>query len=180
MQTVAGTEFLHVRAFDEPRVSIQHPDLLIDEPVGLRGVRHLCSCRKLDLDELQRCAGRRRDRTSDVPGLRISPSGLLLPPHQPHALTFGTSNEFRQRQTQRVRQLREEGRGRLHFPALHGEITLRRSGRLLHLGIGRAHPRTEVICLDHNSNATIITLNTGELIAEFTLDPTSTYQRKND
>ncbi|WP_336644749.1 IS481 family transposase [Microbacterium sp. USHLN186] len=61
-----------------------------------------------------------------------------------------------------------------------GKITLRRSGRLLHLGIGRAHARTEIICLVHNSNATIITLNTGELIAEFTLDPTKNYQRKND
>ncbi|WDH79293.1 integrase core domain-containing protein [Microbacterium esteraromaticum] len=59
------------------------------------------------------------------------------------------------------------------------KITLRRSGRLLHLGIGRAHARTEIICLVHNSNATIITLNTGELIAEFTLDPTKNYQRKN-
>ena len=59
-----------------------------------------------------------------------------------------------------------------------GKITLRHHGRLLHLGIGRAHTRTEIICLVHNDNATIITLSTGELLAEFTLDPTKNYQRK--
>jgi transposase InsO family protein len=60
-----------------------------------------------------------------------------------------------------------------------GKITLRHHGRLLHLGIGRAHTRTEIICLVHNDNATIIALDTGELLAEFTLDPTKNYQRKN-
>ena len=60
-----------------------------------------------------------------------------------------------------------------------GKITLRHYGRLLHLGIGRAHTRTEIICLVHNDDATIITLDTGELLAEFTLNPTKNYQRKN-
>lgn len=60
-----------------------------------------------------------------------------------------------------------------------GKITLRHTSRLLHLGIGRAHARTEIICLIHNNNATVIALNTGELLAEFTLDPTKNYQRKN-
>jgi transposase InsO family protein len=61
-----------------------------------------------------------------------------------------------------------------------GKITLRHTSKLLHLGIGRAHARTEIICLVHNNDASIITQATGELIAEFTLDPTKTYQRKND
>lgn len=60
-----------------------------------------------------------------------------------------------------------------------GKITLRHHGRLLHLGIGRAHARTEIICLVHNDDATIITLSTGEHLAEYTLDPTKNYQRKN-
>lgn len=60
-----------------------------------------------------------------------------------------------------------------------GKITLRHTGRLLHLGIGRAHTRTEVICLVHNNNATVIALATGELLAEFTLNPDKNYQRKN-
>lgn len=61
-----------------------------------------------------------------------------------------------------------------------GKITLRHTGRMLHLGIGRAHARTEIICLVHNDNATIITQTTGELLAEFTLNPDKNYQRKND
>ena len=34
-----------------------------------------------------------------------------------------------------------------------GKISLRHSGRMLHLGIGRAHARTEIICLIHNNDA---------------------------
>lgn len=60
-----------------------------------------------------------------------------------------------------------------------GKITIRHSGRLLHLGIGRAHSRTEIIALIHNNDATIACQTTGEIIAEFTLDPTRGYQRKN-
>lgn len=60
-----------------------------------------------------------------------------------------------------------------------GKITLRHTGKLLHAGIGRAHKRTEIICLVHNNDATIINLSTGELIAEFTLNPDKNYQTKN-
>jgi transposase InsO family protein len=60
-----------------------------------------------------------------------------------------------------------------------GKITLRHWGKLLHLGIGRTHARTEIICLVHNNDATIIDLATGELIAEFTLNPNKNSQTKN-
>jgi transposase InsO family protein len=59
-----------------------------------------------------------------------------------------------------------------------GKITLRHSGRLLHLGIGRAHARTEIICLVHDDDATVTT-HDGNILAEFTLDPARDYQRKN-
>lgn len=59
-----------------------------------------------------------------------------------------------------------------------GKITLRYAGKLRHLGIGRAHARTEVICLVHNQDATVIT-HTGDVLAEFTLDTSRGYQRKN-
>ena len=49
---------------------------------------------------------------------------------------------------------------------------------MLHLGIGRAHVRTEVICLIHNHEATVIT-HTGTVLAEFTLNPATGYQKKN-
>ncbi len=60
-----------------------------------------------------------------------------------------------------------------------GKISLRHSGRLLHLGIGRAHTRTEIICLIHNNDAIVSTRDTGEVLAEFTLNPAHGYQRKN-
>lgn len=60
-----------------------------------------------------------------------------------------------------------------------GKITIRHSGRLLHLGIGRAHTRIEIIALIHNNHAIISTRDTGEILADFTLDPNRGYQRKN-
>ena len=50
---------------------------------------------------------------------------------------------------------------------------------MLHLGIGRAHAHTEIIALIHNNHAIISTRDTGEIIADFTLNPTHGYQRKN-
>jgi len=60
-----------------------------------------------------------------------------------------------------------------------GKISLRLAGRMLHLGIGRAHARTEIICLIHNLEATVIDSSTGTVLAEFTLNPAHDYQRKN-
>lgn len=57
-------------------------------------------------------------------------------------------------------------------------ISLRHAGTLLHLGIGRAHARTEIICLVHGTHATVIT-HTGDVLAEFEIDPQKNYQRKN-
>ncbi len=58
-----------------------------------------------------------------------------------------------------------------------GKITMRYHGKLLHLGIGRAHNRTEVIVLIHNADATVITTD-GTILSEHTLDPTRGYQPK--
>ena len=59
-----------------------------------------------------------------------------------------------------------------------GKISLRHSGRMLHLGIGRAHARTEAIVLIHNNDATVIT-PTGTTLATYTLNPERGYQPKN-
>lgn len=60
-----------------------------------------------------------------------------------------------------------------------GKITLRHGGRFLHLGIGRAHARTEIIALIHNRDTTIITADNGDTLATFTLDPSHACQSKN-
>lgn len=59
-----------------------------------------------------------------------------------------------------------------------GTITIRHAGRIRHLGIGRGHARTEVICLIHNDHATVIT-HTGEVLGEYTIDPERDYQPKD-
>ncbi|MBS3181935.1 hypothetical protein [Leucobacter manosquensis] len=58
-----------------------------------------------------------------------------------------------------------------------GTISLRHAGRLRHLGIGREHARTEIICLVHAHHATVIT-HTGDVLGEYTIDPEKDYQRK--
>ena len=58
-----------------------------------------------------------------------------------------------------------------------GSITLRHSGKLRHLGVGRGHARTEVICLVHGYDATVITHN-GEVLGEYVINPEKDYQQK--
>jgi hypothetical protein len=48
---------------------------------------------------------------------------------------------------------------------------------MLHLGVGRAHARTEIIILIHNTEATIISLN-GTVLGDYTIDPKQSYQPK--
>jgi transposase InsO family protein len=57
-----------------------------------------------------------------------------------------------------------------------GSVTLRVNGRLHHIGIGRIHYRTRVLILSQDLNITIINAATGEILRDFTLDPTTDYQ----
>gem|GEM_PF-1439690 len=59
-----------------------------------------------------------------------------------------------------------------------GHATLRYAGKLLHLGIGRAHTGATIIILIHANNTIVINKTTGEIIAEHTIDPTHNYQPK--
>lgn len=57
-----------------------------------------------------------------------------------------------------------------------GKVTLRYAGRLRHLGIGRAHAGTPVLLLIHDRDITVSDTNTGEIIAEHTINPAHDYQ----
>ena len=59
-----------------------------------------------------------------------------------------------------------------------GKITLRHAGRLRHLGIGRAHKHKRTILLVHDTDVTAIEHGTGEILAEFVIDPAKGYQPK--
>ncbi|MDA0249468.1 MAG: IS481 family transposase [Actinomycetota bacterium] len=57
-----------------------------------------------------------------------------------------------------------------------GNVTLRVNGRLHHIGVGRIHHRTRVLILIQDHNIKIINAATGEVLRDFTLDPTRDYQ----
>lgn len=67
---------------------------------------------------------------------------------------------------------------RYDIVSANGTISIRHTGRLTHLGIGRGHARTEIICLIHGHHATVIT-HTGDVLGEYTIDPAKNYQKKN-
>jgi hypothetical protein len=59
-----------------------------------------------------------------------------------------------------------------------GAVTLRHAGKLRHLGIGRAHKHRPVLILIHGRDTITIDRQTGEIIAEHTINPDKNYQPK--
>ena len=57
-----------------------------------------------------------------------------------------------------------------------GAVSLRRAGRMHHIGLGRAHAGTPVILLIADLDIRVIHAHTGELLRALTLDPTRNYQ----
>ena len=58
-----------------------------------------------------------------------------------------------------------------------GKISFRRAGRMHHLGIGATHAGKRVLALADDTTVTVIHLDTGEILATNTIDPTKTYWR---
>lgn len=58
-----------------------------------------------------------------------------------------------------------------------GRISLRWGNKMLHLGVGREHNKTEVIALIHGLTATVITTS-GEVLGEYDINPEKGYQAK--
>ena len=56
-----------------------------------------------------------------------------------------------------------------------GKVTLRYQSKLRHLGIGRRYAGTRVLLLINNRDVRVIT-HDGELLAQFSIDPTKQYQ----
>jgi len=58
----------------------------------------------------------------------------------------------------------------------NGTITLRRAGRMHHIGIGRTHAHKTVIVLIDDLDIRVVHTTTGELLRRLTLDPDRDYQ----
>jgi hypothetical protein len=98
-------------------------------------------------------------------------------PHRalPHRATPATINSSRPKADPATR-IDTHNRVRTDRVDQAGSITLRVNGRLHHIGVGRIHYRTRVLILVQDLTIRIINAATGELLRDFTLDPTRDYQ----
>ena len=56
-------------------------------------------------------------------------------------------------------------------------MSLRRAGRMHHLGVGSAHARKRVLAIADDTTVTVIELETGEILSAHHIEPTKTYWR---
>ncbi len=61
-----------------------------------------------------------------------------------------------------------------------GKMSLRRAGRMHHLGVGYAHPRKRVLAIADDTTVTVIELETGEILSTHLIEPTKNYWRNQN
>jgi transposase InsO family protein len=83
----------------------------------------------------------------------------LLPKATPRGSTAGTHHRVRHDRVDKT-----------------GAVSLRRAGRMHHIGVGRAHAGKTVLLLIDDLDIRVIHDTTGELLRHVTLDPTRDYQ----
>ena len=74
------------------------------------------------------------------------------------------------------------GHYRLRYDRLDakGRMTLRRAGRMHHLGIGTDHARKRVLAFADDQHVTVADLTTGEVLSLHLIEPTKTYWRNQN
>jgi transposase InsO family protein len=74
---------------------------------------------------------------------------------------------------------RAPGHYRLRYDRLdsRGHMTMRRGGRMHHLGIGRHHTGKRVLALADDREVTVIELHTGEVLSTHLIEPDKSYWR---
>lgn len=60
---------------------------------------------------------------------------------------------------------------------IDGHVSIRRAGRMHHLGIGRRHRGTRILALADETTITVTALETGEILSEHFIDPARGYWR---
>ncbi len=75
-----------------------------------------------------------------------------------------------------------QGHYRLRYDRLDtkGKMTLRRAGRMHHLGVGTAHARKRVLAFADDHQITVTDLTTGELLSMHLIEPNKTYWRNQN
>jgi transposase InsO family protein len=74
---------------------------------------------------------------------------------------------------------RASGHFRLRYDLIDrgGRITLRRAGRLHHLGVGAAHARRRVLAIVDEREVAVVALDTGEVLSAHRIEPDRLYWR---
>ena len=74
------------------------------------------------------------------------------------------------------------GHYRLRYDRLDpkGKMTIRRAGRMHHLGIGTTHARKRVLALADDHHITVIELHTGEVLSTHLIQPDKSYWRNQN
>jgi transposase InsO family protein len=74
------------------------------------------------------------------------------------------------------------GHYRLRYDRLdnNGKMSLRRAGRMHHLGVGAKHARKRVLALADEHHITVTDLATGEVLSRHLIEPTKTYWRNQN
>jgi hypothetical protein len=99
-------------------------------------------------------------------------------PHKslPHLATPATAYAARPKAAPGDRSSDSHDRVRRDRVGSTGTVSLRTSGRLHHIGIGRIYAGTHILLLVQDLHIRIINAATGELLRELTLDPARNYQ----
>lgn len=105
--------------------------------------------------------------------------------HRPHRALQRTTPGGAYRATPRTAPAvngHTQGHYRLRYDRLDatGKMTLRRAGRLHHLGIGTAHARKRVLALADDHHVTVTDLETGEILSVHLIQPNKSYWRNNN
>ncbi len=58
-----------------------------------------------------------------------------------------------------------------------GRVSLRRAGRMHHLGIGAAHAGRRVLAIVDEQEVTVVALDTGEILSTHRIEPDRAYWR---
>jgi transposase InsO family protein len=77
---------------------------------------------------------------------------------------------------------RAPGHYRLRYDRLDtkGKMSLRRAGRMHHLGVGTTHARTRVLAFADEHHVTVADLTTGEILSVHLIEPDKTYWRNQN
>gem|GEM_PF-2296754 len=72
-----------------------------------------------------------------------------------------------------------DGHYRIRFDTVDqfGKLTLRRAGKLHHLGTGKIHAHKPALIIVDHTTVTVIDRQTGEIFSEHDIDPTRNYWR---